>query len=64
LGESLENLDGIVADSDEIDASRIDLVKILLQLHQLSDAKRSPIGRAVKDNGQHPIFFEQAVQVG
>ena len=56
VGESLEDVDGIVADGDDLGVDVGDALKALLQLDQLPFAERSPIGRAMKDNGNEIVF--------
>ena len=51
LGEVPQHVDGVVTDAHDLSARGLDRSDILLQLDQLLLAERSPIGRAIEDQG-------------
>ncbi len=56
--EFIENRDVVVAHANDLNVYVLKLLNIALQLYQLLLAERSPVGRAVEDNG-HVSLIEQ-----
>jgi len=59
LREVLQYLHGIVTDTNHLHSGRFNSRQIMLQLHQLRLADRSPVRGTKKDEG-HVTFLEQA----
>ncbi len=51
LGEFTQHVNGVVTDTHNLSARGLDRSDVLLQLDQLLPAERSPIGRAIEDQG-------------
>ena len=58
LGESLQGIGSIIADSDQINSRLVDSIQVLLQLNQLPNTKRSPVRRTMEDDRQHAILLQ------
>ncbi len=58
VGESLENVNGIVTDRNDLDSALTDGFKVLLQLHELPLAEGSPFGGTMEDQ-RSGLFFQQ-----
>ena len=58
VGEGLQDLRVVIADADELDTGILDGLEVALQLDQLRAAERSPVGRAVKHQGDLALVEE------
>jgi hypothetical protein len=58
VGEGLQDLRVVIADADDLNPGSLDRLEVALQLDQLRAAERSPVGGAVKDQGDLTLVEE------